>query len=272
MKMKATEKLTRKNSEGKFICVGLDTDINKIPAHLKSSPNQVFEFNKLIIEKTYKTAAAYKLNFAFYENSGARGFEILKQTIDTIPEDILIIGDAKRGDIGNTAKMYADSIFNYFGCDASTINPYMGEDSLKPFIEFKNKLNFILTLTSNPGAENFEKLKLENGNYLYQEVIGKIKSWNTDNNCGIVFGATQIEELKNNMKLIEDLPVLLPGVGVQGGSLEDVINSFREAGRLNFIINVSRGIIYKSSERNFADIAAEELNTLNKKINKELNM
>ncbi len=270
--MNASDKLSRKNSEGKFICVGLDTDLNKIPVHLRDLDNPVYEFNRLIIEETSRSAAAYKLNFAFYENSGSQGFEILKKTISIIPDDVLIIGDAKRGDIGNTARMYADSIFNYFGCDASTINPYMGEDSLLPFLQFKNKLNFILALTSNPGAENFEKLKLQNGNYLYQQVIIKVNEWNANHNCGIVFGATQTKELKDNLDIIRGLPVLLPGVGAQGGSLEDVVNFFKKAGRLNFLVNVSRGLIYKSNQRDFARAAAEELNTLNTKVKKELNM
>jgi orotidine-5'-phosphate decarboxylase len=270
--MSALDKLITKNSEGKFICVGLDTDINKIPAFLKSTPDAVFNFNKLIIEKTHNSAAAYKLNFAFYEKYGPEGYEILKKTIQIIPDDLLIIGDAKRGDIGNTAKMYADSIFNFFGCDASTLNPYMGEDSLKPFLEFKDKLNFILALTSNEGANDFEKMKLENGNYLYQEVIKKVNEWNVFKNCGLVFGATQIDELKNNLSLMNDLPVLLPGVGAQGGKLEEVLYSFKQANRLNFLVNVSRGIIYKSGENNFAEAAAEELNNLNTKVKKEMIM
>ena len=270
--MNAYEKLSRKNLDGKFICVGLDTDVNKIPAHLKSSDNALYEFNRLIIEKTAETAAAYKLNFAFYESTGARGFEVLKKTIDIIPDNVLIIADAKRGDIGNTAKMYANSIFNYFDCDAVTINPYMGDDSVQPFLEFINRLNFVLTLTSNPGSESFEKLKLENGNFLYQQVISKVNEWNKNKNCGIVFGATQINELKNNIDLIGNLPVLLPGVGVQGGSLQDVAGLFNKSGRLDFIINVSRGIIYKSDQRDFSEAAAEELNTLNTKVKKELKM
>ena len=131
--MNASDKLGQKNQEGKFICVGLDTDINKLPVSLKNKDDAVYEFNRRIIEKTSSSAAAYKLNFAFYETSGPAGVDTLKRTIETIPDDILIIGDAKRGDIGNTAKMYADSVFNYFGCDASTLNPYMGEDSLQPY-------------------------------------------------------------------------------------------------------------------------------------------
>ncbi|HSD63109.1 MAG TPA: orotidine-5'-phosphate decarboxylase, partial [Ignavibacteriaceae bacterium] len=260
------------NNEGKFICVGLDTDIKKIPQKIKSSPDSIFKFNKEIIERTVDSAAAYKINFAFYEKYGPEGYELLKRTIDIIPDDLITIGDAKRGDIGNTSTMYADSIFNFFSCDATTINPYMGEDSVKPFLEFKDRIIFILALTSNPGANNFEKVKLENGNYLYQEVISKIKEWNSFNNCGVVFGATQIEELKNNLTLINNLPVLLPGVGAQGGSLEEVVQCFKQANRINFLINISRGIIYKSSGDDFGAMAAEELNTLNTKVKKEMKM
>ncbi len=270
--MNALEKLNKSNSAGKFICIGLDTDTKKIPAHLRNLNQPLFEFNKQIIESTSDSAAAYKLNFAFYENQGSKGFEELKKTIEIIPGDILIIGDAKRGDIGNTARMYADSIFNYFGCDASTINPYMGDDSVNPFLQFENKLNFILTLTSNPGSEDFEKLKLENGDYLYQQIINKTAEWNTKKNCGIVFGATHSEELKINMELIGDLPVLLPGIGAQGGSLEDTLRIFSECKRINFLINVSRGIIYKSSGEDFAEASAEELNILNTIVKKELSM
>jgi len=148
----------------------------------------------------------------------------------------------------------------------------MGEDSVQPFLQFENKLNFILALTSNPGADNFEKLRLQNGEFLYQHVITKVNDWNKKNNCGIVFGATRIDELKNNLGLINKLPVLLPGVGAQGGSLEEVVKSFKEAGRLNYLINVSRGIIYRSSNKDFASASAEELNTLNTKVKKELDM
>lgn len=270
--MDAAEKLYNKNQEGKFICVGLDTDINKIPDHLKNSEDAVYKFNREIIEKTYASAAAYKLNFAFYEKSGAQGFEILKRTIDFIPKDILIIGDAKRGDIGNTAKMYADSIFNNFNCDASTVNPYMGEDSVQPFLDFTDKLHFILALTSNPGADNFEKLRLENGEYLYQRIIAKVNDWNTNGNCGIVFGATKINDLNQNLELIGNLPVLLPGVGAQGGSLEEVVRTFKKAGRLNYLINVSRGIIYKSREADFAKAAQSQLVNFNQKVKKASGM
>lgn len=265
--MNAFEKLTYQNSKSKFICVGLDPDLQKIPKHLLFAEDPIYEFNKVIIEETAELAAAYKLNFAFYENDGINGFETLLKTIKLIPSDVLIIGDAKRGDIGNTSKMYAHSIFDYFKCDAVTLHPYMGNDSINPFLEYQDKLNFILALTSNPGAEDFEKLKLEDGSFLYQKIIKTVRNWNKRNNCGIVFGATKLEELKENISSFGELPVLLPGVGVQGGSLVDVVNCFINAGKNNFLINSSRGIIYKDNSAKFGEAARQELISLNSKIN-----
>lgn len=265
--MTALDKLKSKNKELKYICVGLDTDINKIPNHLKNSEDPILEFNKAIINETCNYAAAYKINFAFYEKLGAKGFEILKRTISLIPDDILIIGDAKRGDIGNTSQMYAESLFDFFNLDSITINPYLGEDSVIPFLRRENRIVFILALTSNPGAEDFEKLRLTtSGQFLFQKVIEKVKSWNKRNNCGIVFGATKIEELKENIKSFENLPVLLPGIGAQGGRLEDVVATFKENNRRDFIINISRGIIYKSSDKNFAKIAKKEIINFNNSV------
>lgn len=262
------QKLSAQNEKGKFICVGLDTDMNKIPAHLKSGSNPVMEFNKIIIENTSEFSAAFKINFAFYEKEGEKGFRNLFDTISLIPKNILIIGDAKRGDIGNTSRMYAESIFNYFKCDASTLHPYMGEDSIRPFLEDETKLNFILALTSNPSANDFEKLRLEDNKYLYQKVIEKTHEWNSKKNCGIVFGATKVDDLKENIELINDLPVLLPGVGAQGGSLEESAKVFFNKRRKNFLINVSRGIIYKSSGKDFGLAAKNEIIFLNESIKK----
>jgi orotidine-5'-phosphate decarboxylase len=260
--MTALQKLNSANSEGKYICIGLDTNPDKIPASMRNESDPVFSFNKEIIKATKDFTAAYKLNFAFYEINGSAGFEALKSTIELIPENILIIGDAKRGDIGNTSRMYAESVFNWFRCDSVTVNPYMGTDSVQPFLNYNDKLIFILALTSNPGAEDFEKLKLSDGTYLFQRIIRKVKEWNKSN-CGIVFGATKLEELKDNIDLIGDLPVLLPGVGAQGGSLEEVVKVFGQKQRKNFLINVSRGIIYKSSGDNFASEAKKELLRMN---------
>src|SRR5690554_5321234 len=268
--MKASEKLIQKNNEGKFICVGLDTDLAKIPKHLHCSENPVLEFNKKIIEATYRHAAAYKINFAFYEKLGAQGFDILHATRKLIPDDILTIADAKRGDIGNTSKYYADAVFDIFGFDSITVHPYMGEDSVKPFLLYEDKLIFILALTSNPGAEDFEKLKLSDGSYLFQKIINKANNWNEKNNCGIVFGATKSSELKENISSFGNLFVLLPGVGAQGGSLEDVVAIFKENNSRKFLINVSRGIIYKDNTENFDSMAQEEIVLMNQEVLKLL--
>jgi len=249
--MTAQEKLLGKTSNGFHICVGLDSDIKKIPRHLLNHPNPVLEFNKIIIENTYQKAAAYKINFAFYEKDGSQGLETIHRTLELIPKDVLTIADAKRGDIGNTSQMYAYSIYDHFQFDAITLHPYMGFDSLSPFIEYKNKLNFILALTSNSGSSDFEKQKLETGKYLYQYVIEKVNEWNKDQNCGIVFGATNIDELNANINSFQNLPVLLPGVGAQGGSIEEVAKAFSNKKNMNFLINISRALIYPDGSENF---------------------
>ncbi len=265
--MSSLKKILSKNDNGKFICVGLDTDLNKIPPFLLKEKNPLLSFNKAIIEATKDYAAAYKINFAFYERNGVKGIEELEKTVDLIPSDILSIADAKRGDIGNTSEMYAESVYNHFKFDAVTLNPYMGKDSLEPFLKFGDKLNFILVLTSNPGAEDFEKSKLANGKFLYQFILQSVNEWNERKNCGIVFGATKIDELKSNIKNFGDLTVLLPGVGTQGGSLNEVVSVFKDSNRKNFIVNLSRAIIYKSNDKDFDEAANKEIINLNKIIN-----
>lgn len=264
MIMTSQQKIISKNDEGKFICVGLDTDINKIPTHLKEETDAVFKFNQAIIDATKDYAAAYKINFAFYERAGADGINELERTVELIPEDILSIADAKRGDIGNTSEMYAKSVYEHFCFDAVTLHPYMGKDSLQPFLDYSDKMNYILVLTSNPGANDFEKLELKDGSFLYQRVLKNISEWNQNINCGIVFGATKIVELKSNINSFGELSILLPGVGAQGGSLEDVNKVFKTANRKNYLVNVSRGIIYKSSGEDFAEAARDEIISLNK--------
>lgn len=261
--MTAQEKLTSQNYKLKFVCVGLDSDLTKIPPSLKSYNNPLLEFNKKIIEATVDLAAAYKFNLAFYEKEGLKGLEILYESIQFIPDDVLIIGDGKRGDIGNTSQKYAEMFYDEFKFDSATLNPYMGKDSLDPFLAYKSKLNFILALTSNPGSSDFEKIKLADNSFLYQEVIKKIKLWNVNNNCGLVFGATNKEELNNDVKLFGSLPVLLPGVGIQGGSVKDVVNIFKQNGLSAFLINISRGLIYKGSGKDFAEQARVELSEMN---------
>ncbi|MFA6026641.1 MAG: orotidine-5'-phosphate decarboxylase [Ignavibacteriaceae bacterium] len=265
--MKSLDKFYSAVTNGKHICVGLDTDIEKIPNHLKNSDDPIFLFNKSIIDATRAEAAAYKLNFAFYEASGIEGLTSLKKTIEYIGEEIFIIADAKRGDIGSTSAMYAKSVYDYFKFDSITLHPYMGYDSVQPFLEYKDKLNFVLALTSNKSANDFETLTLSTSEKLYQKVIAKVNEWNKQfANCGIVFGATQIEQLQENIQLIKDLPILLPGVGAQGGSLEEVITLFKQHHFTPYLINASRSIIYASNGNDFAEKAAEELKKLNAEI------
>ncbi len=268
--MKAIQKLNSANDSGKYICVGLDTDPKKLPKQLSSFKYPVLEFNKRIIEATKASAAAYKLNLAFYESEGNDGFENLAATLSFIPENILTIADGKRGDIGNTSNLYARSIFEHYKFDASTLNPFMGQDSLEPFLSYSGKFNFILALTSNPGSADLQKLQLKSGEFLYQSVIKKVKSWNKNLNCGLVFGATNLAELKSNLDLIEDLPLLIPGVGAQGGSLEDVAALLFSRNKHSFLINVSRGIIQNSLGEDFAEAANNELARLNQVISKIL--
>ncbi len=267
----AQEKLSASNKDLKFVCVGLDPDINKFPSHLRSISNPILEFNSHIIEATQEFAAAYKLNFAFYEREGISGFETLKKTIELIPDDILVIADAKRGDIGNSSRMYAKSVYEFFNCDAVTVNPYMGEDSISPFLEYHEKLNFILVLTSNPGANDFEKLKLEDGSFVFQKVCRKVEMINKNKNCGIVFGATRLNELEDNFELFKTLPVLLPGVGAQGGDMNGIVNVFKKNKKSDFLINVSRSILYKSAKKDFAEAAGNELKSMNDIIQKLFN-
>ena len=261
--MNANQKLKSANDAGKYICIGLDTDVKKLPQHLLSSKNPVVEFNRKIIDATKDSAAAYKLNLAFYESEGKRGIENLEETLSFIPQNIFTIADGKRGDIGNTSDLYARSIFEHFNFDSATLNPYMGEDSLQPFLSYSHKFNFILALTSNPGSADFQKSTLASGAFLYQEVIKKIHLWNKNLNCGLVFGATQFNELRDNLNLIDDLPLLIPGVGAQGGSLADVSELLFKDKKNYFLINVSRGIIHKSFGEDFAEAAKSELQKMN---------
>jgi len=266
--MTAQEKLGNKINDGHHICVGLDTDVSKIPEHLRRTEDPIFEFNKIIVDSTIEHANSYKINFAFYEKEGMKGIESLEKTINYIGNDILIIADAKRGDIGNTSKKYAESVFDYYNCGAVTLHPYMGADSIMPFLEYKNKINFILGLTSNPSAFDFEKQKLKNDKYLYQEVIAKTNEWNKDNNLGLVFGATNLDELKLNIPSFNDMPILLPGIGAQGGSLKDIVTEFKINKKNNFIINVSRGLIYIDDSKEFSNSVKNKIIEYNENISR----
>ncbi|MBC7588339.1 MAG: orotidine-5'-phosphate decarboxylase [Chitinophagaceae bacterium] len=236
-----------------YLCVGLDTDITKIPQHLQSHPHAVFEFNKAIIDATKDHCVSYKINTAFYEAMGLKGWEAMEKTLHYIPSTHFKIADAKRGDIGNTSNQYAKAFFEVLPFDAVTVAPYMGEDSVRPFLEYENKFAIVLGLTSNKGAKDFEMLKTGE-DFLYEKVIATIASWGSPENLMFVIGATQASELANIRTIIPDHFLLVPGVGFQGGSLKEVsMNSLTKDGGL--LVNASRAIIYAGGRENFAEDA-----------------
>ena len=244
-----------------FLCVGLDTDLSKIPPHLLETEDPIFEFNKAIIDATKDFAVAYKPNIAFYECYGPKGWESLKKTIDYIPKNIFTIADAKRGDIGNTSTYYAKTFFEYLNCDSVTVAPYMGEDSVTPFLEFDNKWVILLALTSNKGANDFQFTKDADGEELYKKVLRKSCEWGSDENLMFVVGATRAEGIGEVRKMVPNHFFLVPGVGAQGGSLEDVAN-YGWNNDCGLLVNSSRGIIYASSGHDFAEKAAVEAEKL----------
>lgn len=244
-----------------YLCVGLDTDITKIPKYLQSHPDAVFEFNKQIIDATQDLCVAYKLNTAFYEAMGLKGWASMEKTVNYIPKNQFIIADAKRGDIGNTSVQYARAFFENLDFDALTIAPYMGEDSVKPFLEFENKWAIVLGLTSNTGAQDFEMLKIQNGDnthlrssFVYEKVIETIAKWGTIDNLMFVIGATQATEFENIRSIIPNHFLLVPGVGFQGGNLKE-ISKYGLNKDCGLLVNVSRAIIYASEKEDFANEA-----------------
>lgn len=243
-----------------MLCVGLDTDINKLPAGIEKSMTGMLQFNQAIINATHEYAVCYKINTAFYEQYGSKGWECMEATLNSIPKNCLTIADAKRGDIGNTSSMYAKAFFETMNFDAITVAPYMGEDSLKPFLEFKNKWVICLGLTSNAGSKDFQILE-SNGRQLYEHVIEKVSQWGTVDNLMFVTGATKASDLKGIRQIIPNHFLLVPGVGAQGGSVADVCsNAATVDGGL--LINASRSILYASSSTDFAEKAAQEAKTL----------
>lgn len=251
------EQITHKKS---FLCVGLDTDIKKIPKHLLLTEDPIFEFNRAIIDATAQYTVAYKPNLAFYEEAGVSGWQSFVKTVQYLrtnyPEQ-LIIADAKRGDIGNTSAMYARAFFEQIDVDAVTLSPYMGSDTVKPFFDYAGKWAVILALTSNPSASDFEMQPLEGGEKLYERVIKTSAEWGTTDNTMYVVGATQAEMLGSIRKLIPDHFLLVPGVGAQGGSLQDVAR-YGMNSRCGLLVNSSRAIIFASSGTDFAQQAAIE--------------
>ncbi|MDQ6844687.1 MAG: orotidine-5'-phosphate decarboxylase [Bacteroidota bacterium] len=247
-----------------YLCVGLDTSIEKIPGYLKASPDAIFQFNKHIIDATKDLCVAYKINTAFYEANGAKGWQAMEQTVNYIPSTHFKIADAKRGDIGNTSSQYAKAFFEVLNFDAITVAPYMGADSIQPFLEHENKWTIVLGLTSNKGSEDFEQLKTGE-NYLYETVIKKVSGWGSRENLMFVVGATKASELSSIRKIIPYNFLLIPGVGTQGGSLEEV----SKCGLNNdcgLLVNASRAIIYAGKGENFAEEARKIAHHYQKKM------
>ncbi|WP_270090058.1 orotidine-5'-phosphate decarboxylase [Sphingobacterium sp. SYP-B4668] len=256
-----------------FLCVGLDTDLTKIPEHLLDHEDPIFAFNKAIIEATEDLCVAYKPNIAFYESYGVKGWEALQKTWAALPKNCFSIADAKRGDIGNTSKMYASAFFDDVNSgmsfDSITIAPYMGQDSVTPFLDFKDKWAIVLALTSNPGSLDFQNFKNATGKQLFEEVLDKVNTWGSDEQIMYVVGATRGEGF---VKIREHAPthfLLVPGVGAQGGSLEDVCK-YGMNKDCGLLVNSTRGIIYASNGRDFAERAREEAQLLQKQMEAEL--
>jgi orotidine-5'-phosphate decarboxylase len=239
-----------------FLCVGLDTDLTKIPTHLLKEKDPIFEFNKQIIDATHDLCVAYKPNLAFYEVYGSQGWESLQKTIEYIPKEIFTIADAKRGDIGNTSSMYAKAFFENLNFDSVTVAPYMGADSVMPFLEFKNKWVILLALTSNKGADDFQFFDGEKEK-LFEKVLKKSKEWGNDENLMYVVGATRPEMFVEIRKLVPDSFLLVPGVGAQGGELSEVCK-YGMNKDCGLLINSSRGIIYAGNDKKFAKKSREE--------------
>jgi orotidine-5'-phosphate decarboxylase len=253
--MKSIEKLNnRLNSTNSMLCIGLDTSIEKLPAGVTKDIYGLLDFNLSIIEATREYATAYKVNFAFYEEYGIEGMEALKKTFEAIPPNVFSIADAKRGDIGNTSRAYAKMCFEHYNADSITVSPYMGSDSVMPFLEYSEKFVFLLGLTSNPGSADFQRLKIGN-EMLYEKVFETSSQWAGAENLGYVVGATHPEELAKLRNKYQDRVFLIPGVGTQGGDANATVEA--NAGGLA-LINASRALIYASSSKNYAEKATEK--------------
>lgn len=247
--------IKKKNS---YLCVGLDTDLEKIPSHLHSEKDPIFEFNKQIIDATHEYCVAYKPNIAFYEALGPSGWESLQKTLDYIPNNCFTIADAKRGDIGNTSALYAKAFFGQLNFDSITVAPYMGEDSVKPFLKFKNKWVILLAHTSNSGSADFQLIESKlSGRKLYEEVILKSQQWATPDQLMYVVGATRADKIAEIRKLAPDYFFLVPGIGAQGGDLQEVSKHGMNK-QCGLLVNSARAIIYASPDKDFAEAAKRE--------------
>lgn len=239
------------------LCVGLDSDVQKLPLHLREEKEALLTFNRAIIDATKDLCVSYKINTAFYECLGAAGWEIMQETLNNIPDEHFVIADAKRGDIGNTSTMYARAFFETMDFDAVTVSPYMGSDSIQPFLAFKNKFTIILALTSNAGSADFEQLRTDNG-YVYERVLKTTSGWGTADNIMYVAGATKASALTDIRRIVPEHFLLIPGVGAQGGSMDEVLQYGAIKGDTGLLVNSSRQIIYASQGEDFALKAAEE--------------
>ncbi len=256
-----------------FLCVGLDVDLNKIPKHLLETEDPIFEFNKQIIDATHKVTVAYKPNTAFYECYGLKGWQSLEKTINYINEkypEIFTIADAKRGDIGNTSTMYAKAFFENLDFDSVTVAPYMGSDSVEPFLAFKDKFTIMLALTSNKGGLDFQAQDLDKNHKLYQEVLKQSLTWSNNEQLMYVVGATKAEYFKSIREIVPNHFLLVPGVGAQGGNLQDVCK-YGLNKDVGLLINSSRGIIYASNEKNFAEVAQQKATELQQEMAEIMN-
>ncbi len=262
------QQIKKKNS---YLCVGLDTDLEKIPEHLRSEKDPVFEFNKQIIDATFEYCVAYKPNLAFYEALGPKGWESLQKTLDYIPNNCFTIADAKRGDIGNTSALYAKAFFEQMNFDSITVAPYMGEDSVKPFLKFKDKWVILLAHTSNPGSADFQLIESKiTGKKLYEEVITKSQQWGTPDQLMYVVGATRADKLAEIRSLAPEHFFLVPGIGAQGGDLEEVSKHGMNR-QCGLLVNSARAIIYASSGKDFAEAAKKGTKKVSNEMKKLLN-
>jgi|DewCreStandDraft_1066081.scaffolds.fasta_scaffold00219_41 orotidine-5'-phosphate decarboxylase len=266
--------LQASRSRQSLLCVGLDPDPALLPPsvlHGRALPEAIIAFNRAVIEATADLVCAYKPNLAFYEALGRQAFAVFAETLAAIPRDIVTIADAKRGDIGNTARLYAQALYETFGCDAVTVNPYLGYDALEPFLAYSDRGVFVLCRTSNPGAADLQDLPVlpegEPPRPLYQHIAALINRWNTHGNCGLVVGATYPSELRRVREICPNLPILIPGVGAQGGDLEAAVRAGVDANGELAVVNVARSVLYASRGDDFAPAARAAAQALRDAIN-----
>ncbi|NQY66368.1 MAG: orotidine-5'-phosphate decarboxylase [Flavobacteriales bacterium] len=265
MKLDRDTLFQRIKEKKSFLCIGLDSDYDKIPAHLHKYEDPIYEFNKSIIDATKDFCVAYKPNLAFYESTGAAGWKSLEKTMAYIPKDIFTIADAKRGDIGNTSNKYAKAFFKRLSFDSVTVNPYMGEDAISPYLKYDNKWVVILALTSNNSAKDFQTIAVEGGKQLYERVLEISQKWGHLDNTMYVVGATKASELENIRKIVPDHFLLVPGVGSQGGDLQEV-SKYGLNDKCGLLVNMSRGVIFAGQGMEFAIKAKEKAQEVQKEM------